>query len=781
MPKYSIITINHQGIGDTIACIDSVLANTRDFELIVVDNFSQDGSVECLNARYNNKGLPIKIVPLERRGTFAANNNVGLQSAIGEYVIFLNNDTVVSKDWLDRMEAHFENCPIENVGAVGPVTNCSNGVQSVGNQNPEEWYQKNRGRWQQAAVLYGWCVMVKKSIIDEIGGFDERFHNSWEDNDLSLRIQNAGYQLIIAGDTYIYHKGQGTLKRLWTIDEYAKNGADMKAVFYDKYNEVRIRKLVAVYRTNGGKWLEESLKRTSEFADHIIIHFCRMKSEGIWTKEQFAEDLVKKFPKIKKIGFYDGIFQEDYERDWLLQEALKLKEQGEADWCISVDDDEIYEKKIIDRIQRMMNPRNPHILAYTCNWRTIWENRLGKEYFRADSTFGSFKNYRLFKLIKGQRIRSSHPEGHHCGSAPNFAPENVSFSNIRVKHLGYDTPEQRQKKFEFYQANDNFKRKADIGFDDYSHLISTNVALAEYREAHGLSIIMMLKNEEDFIEGSLENLETIADEFVIVNTGSTDKTFDIVKEFSDRCPVPFRIIESEWPDNYSVPRNLAKYYAKFPYVMFSDADERFKPNEIYKLYEMTEHDYDVILINVINYLEAPRQGVQTKAAPTQAARIFRNVPDFYFTGVVHETIDDASVCYRRKNGLKGVVSPVEMAHYGYLKNNDQVQKKMEYYEGLNNKQMEITEGKDPRPYYNIALHYMHTDRMSDALRMLQKALEIRPNFWNAAQQMGSQNLINAKEFFKRACVNAPDSHPSKAGMLRMIEMIEANVQGFVKV
>lgn len=798
MPKYSIVTIASNGIQLTSKCIESIFNCTEDFEIIVIDNNSTDGTSGYLQSNAEAHPDKIKIIESKKNLTFAENNNLAIPLCEGSYIIFLNNDTVVTPHWLERMEAHFHNVPVSNIGCVGPVSSMSNGIQMVGEQDPEQWHANYRGRWKHTGIIYGWCMMFKREVIDKIGGFDERFENSYEDNDLCLRTQLAGYNLIVAYDTYIYHLGQGTLRQtLKSSEEYAKKGEENRERYFDKYwDPEKPRKLVAVYRTAAGAWLEKSLEQTSKFADSIILHFCRapqtyssdritFKNEDYakvsGTREDFVNCLKAKFPKIVKVAFYDGIFQEDYERGWLLEEALKMQEAGEADWCISVDDDELYEEKFIDRCKKMMSPRNPEVLGYWCNWRTIWETRLGKEYYRTDSTFGSFTNYRFFRLIQGQKIISRHPEGHHCGSAPWLPDENLRWSSIRVKHMGYDTPEQRQRKYEFYEANDHFKTRQDIGYDDYRHLISLNPQLQEYRADNGISLIMMVKNEEEFLSGLLENIMQVVDEFIIVDTGSDDKTVEIIEKFAKHSFVPVTILKHEWVNNYSIPRNYAKKFAKYNWVMFMDADERFEPQTLPLVFKSSEGDADVVMFNVNNYLKKPENGEPMKAAPTQSARLFRNIPEFYFTGVIHETIDDASGFFARKNKLKGEVCPATIHHYGYLKEKRKVNHKLNYYEELNLKQLDITEGLDFRSHFNLALHYLNNDDQNKALAHFQESLRINPAFYHASNQMAALNINSAKHFLGETLKYMPDHHPGKEKVAEILRFLNEKSQGFVKV
>lgn len=774
-PKYSIVTITHNALEHTIRCLESLYKYTKNFELIVVDNNSTDGTVGYLKEmEYRQENM--KVIFNQENRCFAAANNQGIKIAKGDYIVFLNNDTILNPDWLKRMTIAIENYPDKDVAMVGPVSNNSAGRQVVGLQDSEEWYRKYKGNWVLAGRLFGWCIMAKHNMLDEIGLFDERFINGFEDNDLCLRAQLAGYKLIIAVDTYIYHAGQSTFRtRADWIRDYMKDIHRNQKKFYDKYYTGSRKKLVAVYRiANCEKYIRQSLIRTSKFADAIIVHLCRSKDR--------TEQIVREFPKVIKIQKYDGPFQEDYERNWLLQEALKLHEKGEADWCISIDGDEVYEDKFVERCQKMMNPRNPEIFAYWCQWRTIWKTKDKEEFFRADSTFGRFSNYRFYRLIKGQKIISDHPEGHHCGSNPIIPLENLAWCNIRVKHLGYDTPEQRQKKYEFYRDNDHFPDSKAIGHKDYTHLIDEDVDLKGYHADNGISLVMIVKNEVDKIKKCLEEIAPVIDEYIIVDTGSTDNTKEEVLEFAKYASVPVKLIDFKWCNNFSLARNFAKSFATQRWILHLDADESFRPRDLQVIFRMSEEDADIFLFHVINYLEETKANEPPVYASTESIRLFRNIPDLYYTGIVHETLDDAISVKRRRGTIKVMRSPVILHHRGYLRKKDKLADKFLDYVSLNKKQIKITDGKDPRSYFNLALHYLNEkDGEHKALENFQKSLSLNPNFWHANAQMAALNIKSVKYFLNRTLESMPEDHPYIKQVKEILEFLEKNSFGHQKI
>jgi GT2 family glycosyltransferase len=218
----SIVMLCFNQLEYTKKCLQSIVKYTSvPYELILVDNGSTDGTVAFLED-YANKHDNCKIILNNENRGFAGGNNQGIAAAEGDYILLLNNDVIVTQDWLERLIAHIESD--ENIGMAGPVSNSVSGPQQVEhvtygqNMNKMQKFarnhsNKNVGRTQDILRLVGFCLLIKRQVLDIIGGLDENYGNgNYEDDDLCLRSRIAGFRNIIARDVFIHHYGSMTFK-----------------------------------------------------------------------------------------------------------------------------------------------------------------------------------------------------------------------------------------------------------------------------------------------------------------------------------------------------------------------------------------------------------------------------------------------------------------------------------------------------------------------------------------------------------------------------------------
>jgi GT2 family glycosyltransferase/predicted Zn-dependent protease len=212
----SIIMLTYNALEYTKKCIDSLYANTRiPFELVLVDNNSGDGSREYLQQLAENKANIKLILNDENRG-FAGGNNQGVEQASGKYVLLLNNDVLVAPGWLESLVAALQRDV--HIGMVGPITNHISGRQKVAQvpYTDEKDFPQfaatvrsiNAGKVTPRRRLAGFAVLLEKGLYQKVGGLDESFGSgNFEDDDLCLRIREAGYALMADESTFIHHFG----------------------------------------------------------------------------------------------------------------------------------------------------------------------------------------------------------------------------------------------------------------------------------------------------------------------------------------------------------------------------------------------------------------------------------------------------------------------------------------------------------------------------------------------------------------------------------------------
>jgi GT2 family glycosyltransferase len=217
-----IIVCIHNAPADVRRCLESVIANTRaPYSLILVDDGSGEETRDYVAAFADSQGAALIRNEKAKGYTFAANQ--GLRRSRAEYVVLLNSDTVVTPLWLDRMVACAESD--EQVGLVGPLSNAASWQSVPELFRDDEWADNTLPEGFKVGdmakllaqfsarihppvpFLNGFCLMIKRGVIEQLGYFDEEaFGRGYgEENDYCLRARKAGRQLRVADDAYVYH------------------------------------------------------------------------------------------------------------------------------------------------------------------------------------------------------------------------------------------------------------------------------------------------------------------------------------------------------------------------------------------------------------------------------------------------------------------------------------------------------------------------------------------------------------------------------------------------
>jgi GT2 family glycosyltransferase len=222
-PTASIVVVCRDNIALTRLCVESVLAAGADapFELVVVDNASSDGTRSYL-LTLARRAPQVRLVLNDGNEGFPRACNQGLAQARGDVFVLLNNDTVVTHGWLERLRAHLVD---PGVGLVGPVTNRIGNEAEIptGYRTLAELEAFARRRSAQHAgqtfeipMPAMFCVALRRDTWERVGPLDEGFGiGTLEDDDYALRVNAAGYRCVCAEDVFVHHFGEGTFGALY--------------------------------------------------------------------------------------------------------------------------------------------------------------------------------------------------------------------------------------------------------------------------------------------------------------------------------------------------------------------------------------------------------------------------------------------------------------------------------------------------------------------------------------------------------------------------------------
>lgn len=199
----------------TKQCVRSIKQNTRvDYELIVIDNGSTDGTEEFLR----NDDDIICIHNKTNLG-YAKAINQGIAISTGKYLVLLNNDCIVTHEWITRL---LRVASKPNIGIVGVMSNYAQYPQLFlmpgGNSRKIDDISnyvkcKYDRKYIYVRRVLGFCMLIKRELVRKIGGFDETFGMGYfEDDDYSLRSIMSGYKNVVAKDVFVFHYGSITFK-----------------------------------------------------------------------------------------------------------------------------------------------------------------------------------------------------------------------------------------------------------------------------------------------------------------------------------------------------------------------------------------------------------------------------------------------------------------------------------------------------------------------------------------------------------------------------------------
>ena len=333
MPKVSVVISTWNSAMHIQRCLDALSHQTFvDYEVLVVDNGSTDGSVDGLE----NKWPPIKIIQLHQNVGFAAANNLGARMASGKWLALLNSDAFPESDWLEQLlRAAEKNSEFVFFASRQVQANDHRLLDGAGDA-----YHVSGMAWRQylgypadqygleAREVFSPCAaaaLYMRQAFLEVGGFDEEFFSYLEDVDLGFRLRLHGYRCLYVPEAIVYHIGSASL------------GVASDFAFYHAH-----RNLIWSFVQNMPAWMFWKYLPAHLMANLIYLSYysLRLPGKAIWRgKWDALRGLRRALRKRKEIQSRRRVEPADLERvmehglmkPYLLGYHLRRAKRGFAD------------------------------------------------------------------------------------------------------------------------------------------------------------------------------------------------------------------------------------------------------------------------------------------------------------------------------------------------------------------------------------------------------------------------------------------------------------------
>ncbi|MBI1953053.1 MAG: glycosyltransferase family 2 protein [Candidatus Omnitrophica bacterium] len=199
----------------TARCLQSLerCRETR-ARLILVDNGSDAPTQELLERARARRPDSIRVLRNERNLGFIRATNQGIRAGDSDWVCLLNNDTVVAPGWLSEMIQVAQADP--RIGLVNPTSNSLGFPLSAPSVDEQaKTLRDQRGRWAELSTALGFCLLARRSLLNQVGLLDESFGmGNFDDDDLSRRVRQAGFLCVRSRGAYVYHEEKASFRRL---------------------------------------------------------------------------------------------------------------------------------------------------------------------------------------------------------------------------------------------------------------------------------------------------------------------------------------------------------------------------------------------------------------------------------------------------------------------------------------------------------------------------------------------------------------------------------------
>jgi tetratricopeptide (TPR) repeat protein/glycosyltransferase involved in cell wall biosynthesis len=763
------IIISLDGIQNRVKeCVKSIEAHTEDpFELLLVDCGATKGMLKWAQqlAKDNDH---CHIIECASQSGQAEVLNKAIQKAGGEVIVLMHNDVVVPEGWLKAFEMYIKLEP--NIGVLGPMSNRAAGIQQLMNSDECEriefesdavaFREQNQYRRVATQKLADFCLAFPRELPDAIGYFDEQFASEeMIIEDFCNRAASAGYQNLIAADTYVFHYDRHKVRN----NASPKNSVRDKdrKIFNEKWNNSQnpeakaFQTVLFLAQAN-----ELSQKGQIDRALEVFLNSIRVQPEErrlylelaeiLMAAKRFqdAKDALNEMPSPSENG------NPEIKKVLLLgytEEGLKDHDAARAcaDQVLAINPGHV----------RALNLKG--ILAYRNNDRDSAEEYF-KQAIASDPGYGEpFTNLAMLKMEEEQaeEALAFFEKGFILSPtdldiATNYHAFIEGLGDFKraeniVRQAAELYPNNQKIKYmliDFLVQQGNYEtampeiEDAIIKFGIEDGILNAALKVREKLEPMTIkksskkapvSLCMIIKDEEKYLARCLASVKPIVDEMIVVDTGSTDRSKDIAITFGAK------VYDYEWKDDFAAARNYSISKASGEWIFIMDGDEVISHsdhtdfNKIVKkiprspiAYSITTRNYSSVP-NIVGWVPNDGRYPDEEAAlgwlSSEKVRLFYGKDQIRFEGSVHEMVDPLL----KRNGIEIKKCPIPVHHYGRL-DQEKLGRKGKTYFDIGKKKLSAM-GEDVRALWELAIQATVLEKNQQALELWQRLLDLNPN------------------------------------------------------
>ncbi|MFQ3573929.1 MAG: glycosyltransferase, partial [Thermodesulfovibrionales bacterium] len=651
----------------------SVIAAYRDDQhlqpLIEMIRSLTDGKIEIISIKADHKV------------GFASLLNQAIAKVNGRNIAVVTDNVVLTDNTLSHLVSYLN----DDVSITSPVTNVRLSLNPIPYKDFKGlrefaalYRQRNIHRQIESRAITFDCFVLRADLFFIVGIFDERFkHLSDCINDIAIRAVISGCKITISGDVYVHISDTGLYRR------------SDKMLFESKWSDIPIEGELGkrILVTNTIDESERSLRMGNlDNSVRLIMQSLRVFPEDTTLLYQFVKILSlsgmhdeivkisKSLPKLNcEIGFYvclalihTGRF--DDALDMMKRVGLDTHRLNYLTAIIHMKKGELsIAKSLIERvIQHLPSWGEPYrdlgLMQYSEGDREIGLLNIEKAFIlnpcipRITDTYHLLVSANKLYTRAEPLFREALRLNRDCNKLANF------LIDILLKKEDYESA--------LYQICEYF---VDFGFnDDYINNALTIRDILDRKPKRDkqclLSVCMIVKDEESNICRCLLSVLPIADEIIVVDTGSTDRTVNLAKVYGAK------VFHYDWDDDYSNARNISIRHASGRWILILDADELISSQDYDIIHDLMTQDtvaYQVVTRNytnqtsILNFIENDGSYREEKGLgwiPTIKVRLFPNHNGIRFKGNVHEMVDESI----KEMGIEIKTAPFFIHHYGKL-------------------------------------------------------------------------------------------------------------------